>query len=376
MGRTTLLQTDLTKKISELGFVALEITEPDEFKREVLTRMERLFGATDSLFLNWTPVTNRKRQWIPSDMFSPNWERNYRQHYYRNFSQDPVYKWIQSGKYKYDLSVTRFSALTNFKDFRKTKLYSELMLPLKHRYVLSMALNDGTGIFGNISLLRPKTLSDFDTNEIQIAQAITPMIISACRNITLEQQLKYQGDLVDVLHNHSATPCIAVLSNGLETDYISAQTTELISQLKCDDINNINDLLFRSTILKKYLDTFSAMQESYYKRLPTQLSDTIELDKKYLIHIEFTLHKQHNSQYYLAVTFNKKNNVSSAREEHNTFNLTMRELQVAQLASKGLTSEEISGQLCISKWSIKNHLKNIYAKTGVNNRTALSCLIR
>ncbi len=57
------------------------------------------------------------------------------------------------------------------------------------------------------------------------------------------------------------------------------------------------------------------------------------------------------------------------------YGLTMRENQIAQMAAKGLSSRAVGEELAISSWSVKNHLKNIYKKTGVNSRALLAQIL-
>ncbi|NMC81079.1 MAG: response regulator transcription factor [Chloroflexi bacterium] len=49
--------------------------------------------------------------------------------------------------------------------------------------------------------------------------------------------------------------------------------------------------------------------------------------------------------------------------------LTSRELEVLDLMARGLTNDEISLQLQLSKNTIKNHVSNVLGKLGVSNRT-------
>ncbi len=48
--------------------------------------------------------------------------------------------------------------------------------------------------------------------------------------------------------------------------------------------------------------------------------------------------------------------------------LTPREEQVLSIAGRGLSNKEIARELNLSSATIKNHLHNIFAKLGVNNR--------
>lgn len=51
--------------------------------------------------------------------------------------------------------------------------------------------------------------------------------------------------------------------------------------------------------------------------------------------------------------------------------LSDRELQVIELVAAGLTNQEISHRLEISKRTVDNHISNILTKTRTSNRVAL-----
>jgi LuxR family transcriptional regulator, maltose regulon positive regulatory protein len=50
--------------------------------------------------------------------------------------------------------------------------------------------------------------------------------------------------------------------------------------------------------------------------------------------------------------------------------LSERELEVLSLAAHGLSNERLARRLFISENTVKTHLKNVFAKLGVRNRTA------
>ncbi|MFJ7158995.1 response regulator [Streptomyces sp. NPDC101118] len=54
--------------------------------------------------------------------------------------------------------------------------------------------------------------------------------------------------------------------------------------------------------------------------------------------------------------------------------LTKRELEVLQLVADGLSNQQISKQLFLSQATVKSHLVHIYAKLGVDSRTAAVAL--
>ena len=53
------------------------------------------------------------------------------------------------------------------------------------------------------------------------------------------------------------------------------------------------------------------------------------------------------------------------------YNLTNREIEISKLISTGLDTKEISDQLCISTYTTKKHIQNIFSKLDINSRTQL-----
>ena len=49
--------------------------------------------------------------------------------------------------------------------------------------------------------------------------------------------------------------------------------------------------------------------------------------------------------------------------------MTDRELEVLRLMAQGLKYEEIAGELVVTLNTVRFHVKSIYAKLNVNNRT-------
>ncbi len=55
--------------------------------------------------------------------------------------------------------------------------------------------------------------------------------------------------------------------------------------------------------------------------------------------------------------------------------LTPREREIAQWAQQGLSNKVIARRVGTSHWTVKNQLRAVFEKTGVNNRTALAALV-
>jgi DNA-binding NarL/FixJ family response regulator len=59
-----------------------------------------------------------------------------------------------------------------------------------------------------------------------------------------------------------------------------------------------------------------------------------------------------------------------AKHASDTYWLTERELEILHLMTEGLNTAQLAERLCISNNTLKTHLKNIFAKLGVEDRTA------
>lgn len=58
------------------------------------------------------------------------------------------------------------------------------------------------------------------------------------------------------------------------------------------------------------------------------------------------------------------------------FNISPREAEIIQLVCEGLSNKQIEDTLFISLQTVKDHIYNIYQKTGVKNRVQLTNLFR
>jgi DNA-binding CsgD family transcriptional regulator len=62
------------------------------------------------------------------------------------------------------------------------------------------------------------------------------------------------------------------------------------------------------------------------------------------------------------------------RDQATELELTPTELQVAQLVQQGLSNREVAAQLFVSPRTVDFHLRNVFAKTGISSRGALTQL--
>jgi DNA-binding NarL/FixJ family response regulator len=87
------------------------------------------------------------------------------------------------------------------------------------------------------------------------------------------------------------------------------------------------------------------------------------LDLKFFIHIKMLIQNLHTADQVLKQksTGNRRKGVKPV--------LTRREIQILQSLKKGYFYKEVGNELTISVDTVKKHVKNIYTKLDVRNKT-------
>ncbi|MDI6689306.1 MAG: response regulator transcription factor [Actinomycetota bacterium] len=60
--------------------------------------------------------------------------------------------------------------------------------------------------------------------------------------------------------------------------------------------------------------------------------------------------------------------------EHLYSNLSNREREILRLIAQGMSNKEIAKELFISDKTVKNHLRNIFSKLHINDRTTAAVI--
>ena len=113
-------------------------------------------------------------------------------------------------------------------------------------------------------------------------------------------------------------------------------------------------------------------------QLPYEFAHTSELKGR----VYHKLNDKDNSKIALAAAkwvfeqlkalpdFERINRLVNEKQHHETYGLTLRELQVLQLVASGKSNKCIAGELFISVRTVDRHLSNIFNKLGVTSRVA------
>lgn len=367
-----MINKDTTYQVVELADALQKEKSFDDFLDIALTRLERIFNASSSVILNWSDFKWGGRTLSKEDMFFHNYDVQGEWNYPELHHQDPLYEWIQSGHCHSDLNATRLSDLISFRKLKRTRFYNELLKEMDCRYVLTMAVHHQGEILASISVTRTQEEIDFSKSDVLLAQLITPILANALSHILLKNQNEQQLDIFNILNKKLSDQAIIIFSDDFKSVYRNDKMTRLGSQLSKYG-NSISEIFERSARIKRSVELFKSHNKARQKRLPKLINDVANINDKLSINIQLEFSMQ-NDKAYLLVYMERNRELGNASDIQVEYDLSPREHQVYQLAIHGLDSREMGQELAISPWSVKNHLKNIYKKTGVNSRIKLSQL--
>jgi DNA-binding CsgD family transcriptional regulator len=345
---------------------ALEVMDPEEQIAAVLYLLEKIFKTGNNNFyfasnigqsLNLNRVISRGIESKFFPMFK---------NYYHKL--DPFYKILSSNP----------TPTVVVRDHSKNKgklveYYSDFLKPQRINHQLSIYLKSKGRFLGVLGLYRPPNASEFSLLDQAKANMLAPYLGGALENaLILEQKIK-QDAIIDTITTDSSYKGIIVLDESLDLIYCNDHASRFFScqtpprrkqrlpaiQLPEEIYLHCKDLLRKTStgensVLPQKL--FELHCQTNNIKLPLHLRMITHLKKKPLLLLRFTPREC------------KRNLLNRIQQ----YGLSQRQAEIVCLLSKGLTNKEIGSKLFISRYTVENHLKAIYTKMSVKNRTELS----
>jgi DNA-binding CsgD family transcriptional regulator len=340
-----------------------------------LSILERVFKAQGGVFL----IANEEMSRLATDNIvslnvvesAIDKYNNYFWHY------DPIYHVaLHSRKV-----VFRNNDILPYSDWAKLKYYNDFLQPINIYRELAICLRMGTRILGQISLFRPRSQSNFSESDILKANLIASSIATGLRNAVLFTKAIKERHLLSELSEFLFDGVI-ILDYELNPVYISPEAKGMFPYLLHKHSGQVCEVESENrSIPSVILDNCSAI-----KRVPQSIRRVVHFQ-----HEITTDEKQDNgilsigisrfpTRYHVAcvpyflVSMKYVSGTYDSREEltEGKCFLTKREMDIAMCVGEGLTNRQISQKLFISEFTVATHLRNIFEKTRVRNRTELA----
>lgn len=264
-------------------------------------------------------------------------------------------------------------------EFFKTEYYNDFLKPSNIYHQLVIIIRSQKKLLGAIGLHRRKETGDFGNRELMIAQMIAPHLALALNNANLFVKMNEKGNFFQRICDCTSMG-IAICNEKLRPVYLNKKVVDICARMKSAGVFFDEKGLDGFPLPAECVEDCAALR--YHRDNPSMFMEppvrqrTVAAShmEKYSIQcqvIDAELMNFGGSHFLFTVedvSESRKMDRSRLREE---FELTKREMEIVDYIIKGYTNSEIADTVYISEGTVKNHLKSIFDKMDVKNRTSL-----
>jgi len=259
---------------------------------------------------------------------------------------------------------------TNFfemSEFTKTEYYNDFLKPQNIHNQMIFFLRPKGKLLGTIGVHRSKKEKMFQSNELKLGTTLAHHLALALNNAQSYTLLKAKQDFYHAISECKSTG-VFILNENLSVVYANSKGIEICHKIKKDFSLIYNTPTF---FLPSNLHS-TAIALKTNQRVKGIFEDTSI--GRYLASFQTFNTKLDSSQknkFLLSIEKIPAVNVIDADRLKDEYALSPREIEIVNYVHKGFKNVEIADGLFISEGTVKNHLKNIFRKVGVENRTSL-----
>ena len=364
------LQKKDLQEVLDLSQVALECDTLGSFQHNILLEIQHMVHADTSVYfdvnrtsLGWQ-FTNGISYGVPNDA-PKRWCDKYQ-------TMDPFVILLASPLHCGNKHVLTSRDIEGQSDYVDTEFYTDFLEPQSIFHMMAVGLTTASGPIGLLGLHRSAKGSAFSRKSIAKVSAIVPHLSAAVQKIKLAELSDIREELVRTLSADLQHRGLMILSKDFLPIFLDKKSSEILNipvHIGHEIVKPITHLLppeisRHCEALKKQPSSFRATYSSEH------------------IRFEFDHASQHLSGYMYSyqprdgdlcfiICLDTKPGQSLGPDNFEKFHLTRREIEVVYLISAGMTNPEIADKLFISIRTVQAHLRAIYRKVQVHNKTSL-----
>jgi len=338
-----------------------------DISHKILSPLAQLIGAETSIFA----ILKKNRQEMNAYNFISNSVDHQSFSNYENYFQsaDPVLPHaFHSTRLCHKMGQSKGFTFTldNIIDphkFSRGEYYNEFLRPNSIRQILVMGVpsNIDSSLFYVLGFHRYCDHS-FGEQDTQATSYFGPALFNIFNGLELRSQLHDRNIIVAQLQDQLSETGLVILNKNHQVIFA----------------NRTGQKHLNITVAKKnyYSNPENSLMTETQSRLPLTGDPSgrpIEFIHGGISISARTIISDTNNQEQRIVLHTRRAACKTIRAlEIEKFDLTHRETDIASLIVKGLTNPEIAEKLCISIRTVENHLRSIFSKVNVKNRTSLA----
>lgn len=259
--------------------------------------------------------------------------------------------------------------MVDYAAFERSAFYNEFFRPQGLYWAMGLALVHNRQPLGMIGMYRPRQAEPFSEQDVAKAELLGPCLVGAVAKVVAADSAVERERLLEAVCPDLPYKGILLLDEELHPVYVNRAASDLLHRIgharpagaACDGLP------------EQILATAKALRSLHHAAPPGEARTAIpyahgtrQLDA-YLRVLEI----EGGGRRFLVCLGAEPPRIAAAARMRD-LGLTRRQIDVAHLVSYGMTNGQIADKLCISVDTVHNHLRAIYEKLGVRNRTALT----
>lgn len=237
-------------------------------------------------------------------------------------------------------------------DLARSSRYRDVFVPSGVRHEVRAAMRGSDGLaWGAMVLMRGTDLPDFSARELALLAAVGRVVADGIRRVMALTTVGYGGQ--------AGAPGLVLCSVGdaITVDHVSDAALPWLDEI---EDGRLGELPVALGSLVHAAHHRAGPGVRHRVRLRTRSGGWL------------TAYAERLGDVSVSVILEASRPEEVRELLADAFRLTAREREVAVLAAGGLTNREIAAQLYVSAYTVADHLKAVFAKTGARSRAELA----
>lgn len=274
--------------------------------------------------------------------------------------------------------ILKIGESISLKDWEQSEIYNHFIVPQNLYWEMFLTLRWKNNLEGMITLWRSKDNGDYGVGDILKAEVLAPHLMVTTRNISALSRFKKNKSHFLTTEESNADGLL-LLDHKLKPLYFNAKAREICFQIydriQANIPNHENgEFPIPTCIIRDCSNLWNLYKlEKQPILLPKEQIVINKSNRKFRLECSLVWKaSQVNSQpNFMVILTEIRIEQNPAFTLRSKFNISNRELDIIYYLNKGLSYNEISEKLFISKLTVHTHIKNIYRKLGAKNRIEL-----
>lgn len=352
----------------DLGARMVSCRDLGMFKQDILEDFTHFLGAETSAFLTFIERDKLDVGFNCSHGISPKMHQDYVDGYFEN---DPAVDIVFGGRpFAQNGKASDVILLENHVDyynFTGGSFYNSFLRPLHihHLMLIKIMMRPDENRSMLIGMHRPKNRESFSQAHLQKARLIIPAVAGAMYNLISRDMLEERQEIIDHLAHGMAKTGLLILSENMDILYVSDPFKTHIER------NSLSVASMPENIIKSCHDLKTEMSQ-HGGTVPSLHRECRSGDQSVSFNITLCQTESPSDRLRFIIYSTEASALPLSEGLMERYHLTHREKDIACQVTLGLTNTQIAEKLGISMRTVENHLRAIYAKTKVKNRTSLT----